>query len=200
MDKIPENSTVVVVPIDALSRLARPAPAPKQTWIGFLESEGLKMIGASIAAAIAGLWTLHLYMDETWKESSAAVVGVSRTIDEISFFCAASNTLDVTPFKRMLVAKETGRKVEGTIKMPDPADDLTAALCPKSVFDARQSLAVARTRLVKPRGVKEEIWDETWSKVGIAIDAITLGGIGPGGERLRDLENAWKALLKLAGT
>lgn len=194
METILKDVALVIVPREAIDGIDKPAPAAKSVWQSLFDSELLKVLGAGVAATVASLWTLHLYMDDTWRESAKAITTVSRSFDEISFFCSGDeNSIGVQDFKRLLVAKEIGKPI-----VASAADDLTAGLCAKAVFDARQNLAVARTRIVKPLLVRESTWEAAWKSMLDAIGVVTSTGIGGGGQRLKILEDAWRDLLTLA--
>jgi hypothetical protein len=200
MEAIPKDSALVIVPLDALKGIGGPTEK-RPFWQSLFESEVLKVLGASVAAVVAAFWTVHLYMDDTWKESAKAITTVSRSLDEISFFCSGDeNSIGVPEFKRLLVAKETGQKQDS--KPADSnaavASDLTLGLCAKAVFDARQNLAAARTRIVRPFRVSEPTWGEAWKSMVREIGTVTSTGIGSGGQRLKALEDAWRDLLTLA--
>lgn len=195
METIPKDSALVIVPLAALDGIGKPAER-KSFWQILFEAELLKVLGGAMAAAVAALWTVHLYMDETWKESATAIATVSRSLDEISFFCSGDeNSIGVPAFKRLLVTKEVGLRPADSVSA---IDGLTAGLCAKAVFDARQNLAAARTRIVRPFFVLESTWEDAWKAITNAIATVTSSGIGNRGQRLKALEDAWRDLLKLA--
>jgi hypothetical protein len=182
--------------LGALLALVDKKPEQPSSWLSSLDF--YKIVGGGICAVIGGLWTVHLYLDADWKESASAITNVSRSIDEISFFCTGdSAALNIKQFGNLLVGRLTVKKTDGQYVEPDVG--VVPALCGKAVFEVRQNLAVARTRVFAPWDVASKTWEKDWSEIDVAVRKITDNGIGTGGTYLKELQRAWKTLLAHKG-
>ncbi len=213
----PPETATIILPISALSGIGgKPAVPEAKSESQFWSLDFYKLVGGGICAVVAAMWTAHLYLENDWKESAVAITNVSRSIDEISYFCTSeSPSTEVPPDKPAVPSKKPtdiqllGKLMLSRLLGDSDAGKVLAAsiseseavptLCARAVFETRQMIAVARTRVVRPWSMPNDNWQALWAEVTTSIDKVTDYGIGVGGRNLTELRKAWRTLLSKKG-
>jgi hypothetical protein len=167
-------------------------------WLSKIDS--FKTIGTALAVVVAALWTWHLYTEDADKESAAAIIDMSKSIDEIKFVCHESDPStwleNLDAYRKFAVGAKPLSAPDSKVLALDESK-IAPVLCLKAIFDTRQMTKRAYHRISKP-WFKSGDWSTQWSALNAALEVLTKDGPANGGN-VTKLEDAWRRLLALKG-
>lgn len=167
-------------------------------WLSKIDS--FKTIGTALAIVVTALWTWHLYTEDADKESAAAIIDMSKSIDEIKFVCQESNPdtwlENLVAYRKFAMGAKPLSASDSNIPALDETK-IAPVLCLRAIFDTRQTTKRAYYRISKP-WFDGDAWSAKWSTLNAALEVLTKDGPGNGGN-VTKLESAWRDLLALKG-